>query len=165
MLRKLAVLTAVFAGLAAAADKPNVLFLAIDDLNDWIGTPNLDRLAARGVLFTHAYTAAPACNPSRAALMTGIAPHRSGVYLNSQPWRPPLEDAVTIPQHFRKSGYWVGASGKIFHGRYPDPPSWDVYWPSQTKNKPDDPVPPSRPACSSRSRFSRMRSGRHISSQ
>ncbi len=155
MLRKTLILLALSAALAVAADKPNVLFIAVDDLNDWIGplgghpqarTPNLDRLAAQGVLFTHAYTAAPACNPSRAALMTGIAPNRSGVYLNSQPWRPPLSGAVTIPQHFRKFGYWAGASGKIFHGRFPDPPSWDVYWPSQTKNKPDDPLPKQRPA-------------------
>ncbi len=153
-MRKLLALS-LFAGLMAqAADRPNVLFIAIDDLNDWIGvlgghpqskTPNLDRLAERGVLFTHAYTAVPACNPSRAALMTGIAAHQSGVYLNSQPWRPPLQDAVTLPQHFRKHGYWVGGSGKIYHGAYPDPPSWDEYWPSQTKNKPDDPVPPNLP--------------------
>jgi len=138
----------------AAADKPNVLFIAVDDLNDWIGalgghpqaqTPNIDRLIERGVLFTHAYTAAPACNPSRAALMTGIAPHRSGVYLNSQPWRPVMPDAVTIPQHFRKFGYTARASGKILHGRYPDPPSWDEYWPSQTNNRPEDPVPAERP--------------------
>ena len=155
MVRKLLLAALLCSASLAAAGKPNVLFIAVDDLNDWIGplgghpqarTPNLDRLAARGVLFTHAYTAAPACNPSRAALMTGIAPHRSGVYLNSQPWRPPLQDAVTIPQHFRKFGYWVGASGKIFHGAFPDPPSWDVYWPSQTKNKPDDPLPAKRPA-------------------
>ena len=155
MLRKLLTLLALTASLVSAADKPNVLFIAIDDLNDWIGvmgghpqarTPNLDRLAARGVLFTHAYTAAPLCNPSRAALMTGIAPRRSGVYLNSQPWRPPLKDAVTIPQHFRKFGYWVAGSGKIFHGSFPDPASWDVYWPSQTKNKPNDPEPQNTPA-------------------
>jgi arylsulfatase A-like enzyme len=154
MLRKILVLAALSASLVCAADKPNVLFIAIDDMNDWIGvlgghpqarTPNLDRLAARGVLFTHAYTAAPACNPSRASLMTGIAPYRSGVYLNSQPWRPPLQDAATLPQHLRKFGYSVMGSGKIFHGAYPDPPSWDLYWPSQKKNKPDDPEPKVRP--------------------
>ena len=79
-----------------AATKPNVLFMCIDDLNDWTGclgghpdvkTPNLDRLAGRGILFRNAFCAAPACNPSRAALMTGIRPSTSGVYHNSQPWR------------------------------------------------------------------------------
>jgi arylsulfatase A-like enzyme len=73
-----------------------VLFLAVDDLRDWIGclhtypgvqTPNIDRLAARGTLFRHAYCAAPLCNPSRAALLLGIPPHASGVYGNDQDWR------------------------------------------------------------------------------
>jgi arylsulfatase A-like enzyme len=134
-------------------DGPNVLFIAIDDLNDWVGclgghpdvkTPNLDRLARRGVLFTNAYCAAPACNPSRAALMTGIRPSTSGVYHNSQPWRrsPVLKDAVTIPQHFMAHGYKAVGSGKIYHGRFPDPPSWNEYWPSQTTNRPADPLPP-----------------------
>ncbi|MBN1441735.1 MAG: sulfatase-like hydrolase/transferase, partial [Planctomycetes bacterium] len=96
--------------------RPSVLFIAIDDLNDWTGclgghpqalTPNIDRLAARGVLFTSAHCAAPACNPSRAALMTGIRPASSGVYHNSNPWRksPVLAEAVTLPQHFTAHGY------------------------------------------------------------
>lgn len=134
-------------------DRRNVLFIAIDDLNDWVGclgghpdvkTPNLDRLAERGVLFTNAYCAAPACNPSRAALMTGIRPSTSGVYLNSQPWRqsPVLKDAVTIPQHFMAHGYKALGSGKIYHGRFPDPASWNEYWPSKTITKPADPGPP-----------------------
>jgi len=81
---------------AATKDQPNVLFIAIDDLNDWVGclgghpdtkTPNIDRLAARGVNFTKAYCAAPVCNPSRASLMTGIRPSTHGVYENQQPMR------------------------------------------------------------------------------
>ncbi len=137
------------------ARRPNVLFIAIDDLNDWVGalrghpqshTPNLDSLARRGALFRNAYCAAPACNPSRAALMTGIAPHRSGVYLNNHPWRKALPDAITIPQYFRKSGrYTVKGSGKIYHGAYPDPPSWDEFFPSKQRQKPKDPVPAQRP--------------------
>lgn len=130
--------------------RPKVLFMAIDDLNDWVGclgghpdvkTPNLDALAGRGVLFTNAHCAAPACNPSRAALMTGIRPSTSGIYENSQPWRksPVLHDVVTIPQHFMAHGYKAMGSGKIYHGRFPDPPSWQEYWPSATKCKPDDP--------------------------
>lgn len=111
---------------AAEAKQPNVLFIAVDDLNDWISclgghpdckTPNIDRLASRGVLFTNAHCAAPACNPSRAALMTGVRPSSSGVYLNSQPWRPVMPDAVTLPQHFRNNGYEAIGSGKILSWR------------------------------------------------
>jgi len=144
-----------------AAVKPpsqqrNVLFIAVDDLNDWVGclgghpdvkTPNIDRLAGRGVLFTSAHCAAPACNPSRAALMTGIRPWTSGVYHNPNPWRrsPVLKDAVTLPQHFMAHGYTAVGSGKIYHGGFPDPASWQEYWPSQKQNKPPDPVPDGRP--------------------
>ncbi len=116
--------------------RPNVLFIAIDDLNDWIGalknypgvqTPNLDRLAKRGVLFTRAYCAAPSCNPSRAALLTGVRPSTSGVYENDNPWRPVLPSTVTLPQHFMANGYEVIGSGKIFHNTYNDPKSWHAY--------------------------------------
>ena len=143
-------------GRNAQKDKPNVLFMAIDDLNDWIGclgghpdvrTPNLDRLAKRGVLFTNAHCSAPACNPSRASLMTGILPSTSGVYHNPNPWRrsPVLKDAVTIPQHFMAHGYRAVGGGKIYHGSFPDPASWQEYFPDQKKNKPDDPMPNGRP--------------------
>lgn len=134
--------------------RPNVLFIAVDDLNDWIGvleghpqarTPNIDRLAQRGVLFTNAHCAAPACNPSRVALMTGLRPSTSGVYQNQSPWRKALPDAVTLPQHFMAHGYTALGSGKIYHGRFPDPPSWDEYWPSKEKQKPNDPMPENRP--------------------
>ncbi len=134
---------------SAEKKRPNVLFLAIDDLNDWVGalggypgisTPNLDRLASRGVLFTRAYCAAPACNPSRVALLTGKRPSTSGVYHNNQPWRPVMPNAVTLPQHFKANGYTVVGGGKIFHGRFPDPPSWDTYF-----KRRGDPVPPKRP--------------------
>jgi len=134
--------------------RPNVLFIAVDDLNDWIGclgghpqtrSPNIDRLARRGVLLANAQCAAPACNPSRAALLTGIRPSRSGVYHNPQPWRPAMPDAVTLPQHFMAHGYRVEGSGKIFHGAYPDPPSWHEYWPSKTRTRLRDPTPDGRP--------------------
>lgn len=137
-----------------AADKPNVLFIAVDDLNDWIGclgghpqsrTPNIDRLASRGTLFTRAYCAAPACNPSRASLLTGRLPSTSGVYLNPQPWRLAMPDAVTLPQHFTANGYWVGGSGKMFHGAYADPDSWQVYFPSRKRQSPGSPMPENRP--------------------
>ena len=134
--------------------QPNVLFIAVDDLNDWIGslggnadvhTPNLDRLARRGVLFTNAFCAAPACNPSRVSLLTGIRPSTSGVYNNGQPWRSAMPEAETIPQYFMAHGYRALGGGKIFHGRFPDPSSWDEYFPSKTQTRPDDPLPPERP--------------------
>jgi arylsulfatase A-like enzyme len=128
-------------GQTKQASRPNILFIAVDDLNDWIGvlgghpqtkTPNIDRLAERGTIFRNAHCAAPACNPSRAALMTGIRPSTSGVYLNPQPWRksPILANAKTIPQHFRDHGYTAVGSGKIYHGKYPDPASWNEWAPS-----------------------------------
>src|SRR5262249_22442067 len=135
--------------LAAENVRPNVLFLAIDDLNDWIGalgkrpdvkTPNMDRLAARGVLFTRAYCAAPACNPSRTALLCGVRPSTSGVYHNDQPWRPVLKDAVTLTQHFMANGYVVQGGGKIFHNSFNDPASWQ-HW-EKVKGPP---APPNTP--------------------
>ena len=139
---------------SASAERPNVLFIAIDDLNDWTGklgghpqarTPNLDRLADQSVWFRRAYCAAPACNPSRAALLTGIAPHRSGVYFNSQPWRSALPDVVTLPALFKEAGYEVLGAGKIFHGPFPDPDAWHAYFPSPRKTRPADPLPSNRP--------------------
>ena len=134
----------------------NVLFIAIDDLNDWIGclgghpdaqTPNLDKLAARGVLFENAYCPAPACCPSRASLMTGISPSTSGVYLNHQDWRknPVLKNADTISQHFMKHGYKAIGSGKIYHGSFPDADSWEEFYPSKTKVRPSEPKVENRP--------------------
>ncbi len=132
-----------------ARQKPvNVLFIAIDDLNDWVGclgghpdirTPNIDRLVSRGILFTSAYCAAPACNPSRAALMTGIRPSTSGVYRNSQDWRTSdvLETRTTLPQHFMAHGYKAMGAGKIYHGNYEHPESWDYY-----ENIPGGATPP-----------------------
>lgn len=141
---------------AAPRDRRNILFISIDDLNDWIGclgghpdvkTPNMDRLARRGVLFTNAHCAAPLCNPSRASLMTGVLPSTSGVYENNQPMRqsPVLASAVTLPQHLRTHGYSVTGGGKIYHGGFPDPQSWDDYFPSQRENQPTNPEPPRKP--------------------
>lgn len=135
----------------AEQSRPNVLFVAIDDLNDWVNcldgregvhTPNLDRLASQGVLFTNAHCAAPACNPSRVAVMTGVRPSSSGVYNNGQDWRrsPRLAQAVTIPEHFRQHGYETLGCGKIFHAlswikngygkSQNDPKCWNAYFPS-----------------------------------
>ncbi|MDA7915050.1 sulfatase [Rubripirellula sp.] len=131
---------------ASADEMPNVLFIAVDDLRDWVGhldgnqqakTPNLDRLAQRGVSFSHAHCAAPLCNPSRISLLTGVAPANSGVYGNGENLRDKLPDAITLMQHFRNSGYVVRGSGKIFHGwNAYDKESWDDYFvPAQVRAK------------------------------
>jgi arylsulfatase A-like enzyme len=110
----------------AAGDRPNVLFIAIDDLNDWIGclgghpqvkTPNMDRLAARGTLFTNAHCQAPLCNPSRTSVLTGLRPSTTGVYALGIWFRnvPALKDVVTLPQHFQANGYRTLSTGKVFH--------------------------------------------------
>ena len=129
-----------------AKDKPpNVLFIAVDDLNDWVGclgghpqakTPNIDGLASRGVLFEQAYCSAPLCNPSRMATMTGLRASTIGIWNNGDPpavrsgatsWfrdKPEFKDWVTIPQYFRQHGYTAVTGGKIFHkahGKFSDP--------------------------------------------
>jgi len=116
--------SALARSVAPAAQRPDVLFIALDDLNNWltlydqanpIKTPHWERLAKRGVFFSHAYAAAPMCNPSRTAVMTGLRPTTTGVYTNSDQWRRIVPDAVTISQQFMKSGYFAACGGKIFH--------------------------------------------------
>ena len=129
-----------------AADKSNVLFISVDDLNDWIGclgghpqakTPNFDRLAESGVLFTNAHCPAPACNPSRGAIMTGVSPHVSGLYDNRQKMRERMPDAELLPKHFSNHGYWSAGSGKLLH-YFIDAQSWDEYYPPKET---EDPFP------------------------
>jgi arylsulfatase A-like enzyme len=130
----------------ALAATPNVLFIAVDDLNDWIGclgghpqtkTPNFDRLAKSGVLFTNAYCPAASCNPSRTAVFSGRPPHRSGLYQNMQKMREVMPEAELLPRYFSRHGYWSAGSGKMLHYVI-DPPSWDDYFPDKAK---DDPFP------------------------
>jgi arylsulfatase A-like enzyme len=107
--------------------RPNVLLIGVDDLNDWIGclgghpqakSPNIDRLAARGVLFTNAHCQSPVCNPSRASLMTSLYPSTSGIYfLNPDLSESPVARKSTLmPQRFQAEGYYVTGAGKLFHG-------------------------------------------------
>jgi arylsulfatase A-like enzyme len=118
------------------ARKPNVLFIAVDDLNHWVGylgrntqtrTPNIDRLAARGVRFTRSYCAAPVCNPSRAALMSGLRPATSGVYENRHDWRTVIPEELTLVTTFRKHGYFAAGSGKIYHENFARRSEWEDY--------------------------------------
>ena len=122
---------------ASAADRPNVLFIAIDDLRDWVGylgghpqakTPNLDRLAGRGMAFTRAYCIAPVCNPSRAALLSGMRPSTTGVYDNGGDWRPVISPEKTLPTAFRAGGYYTAGAGKIYHGGFDRTSEWHDYF-------------------------------------
>ncbi len=109
----------------AESRRPNILFIAIDDMNDWVGcleghpdvqSPNIDRLASRGVLFTNAHCTAPVCGPSRTALFTGLRPDSTGVYTNAANVRTQLPHVVTLPQYLRGNGYYTFGCGKLFHG-------------------------------------------------
>ncbi|MEO6245282.1 MAG: sulfatase-like hydrolase/transferase, partial [Opitutaceae bacterium] len=121
---------------AAPAPKPNVLFIAIDDLRDWVGyfghnlqskTPNLDRFSKLGTSFSRAYCASPVCNPSRAALMSGMRASTTGVYENNNDWRPVIGIDKPLTTTFRNAGYHVIGAGKIYHEAYRRDAEWDEY--------------------------------------
>ena len=113
--------------------RPNVLFISIDDLRPELGaygnteihTPNLDRLASEGTLFSNAFCQVAVCAPSRASIMTGLRPDSSRVWVLGDSFRKNMPGVVTIPQHFRKFGYHTVSMGKIFHNHMPDSISFD----------------------------------------
>jgi iduronate 2-sulfatase len=122
---------------AAAAEKPNILLVCVDDLKPTLGaygdplaqTPHFDRFAARGVVFERAYCSQAVCAPSRNALMTGLRPTTLGIYDLGTNFRKAAPEAVTLAQHFKAHGYRTEALGKIFHvghGNVEDPASWSV---------------------------------------
>lgn len=109
-----------------AAEKPNILFVAVDDLNDWVGclgghpqvkTPHIDALAKRGTLFANAHCQAPLCNPSRSSLLTGLRPSSTGICGLAPGIREvvALRDHITLPQTFTRAGYSTFTCGKIYH--------------------------------------------------
>ncbi len=121
---------------AAEPVKPNVLFIALDDLrpalacagDPYAKTPNIDALAASGTAFTRAYCQQAVCSPSRSSLLTGRRPDSTKVYDLVTHFRKALPDVVTLPQHFKNNGYYSHGIGKIYHGGYDDKPSWSVPW-------------------------------------
>ena len=117
---------------ARAADKPNVLFIAIDDLRPELGcygssaiqSPNLDALASQGLRFDRAYCQQAICSPSRASLLSGMRPDETGITHNYVQFRELNPDVITLPQHFMAHGYETVSNGKIFHRPGDDPQSW-----------------------------------------
>ena len=137
-----------------AAERPNVLMIVVDDLNDWIGclngrphalTPHIDRLAARGTLFANAHCQAPLCNPSRTSVLSGLRPSTTGVYgLAPGPRAVPLlKNWVMLPQYFEQHGYFTASFGKVYHDGAIKPAErareWTVFGPS-----PGEPLPPQK---------------------
>jgi len=127
----------------SSAKKPNVLFIIADDLNNCVGTyghplvktPNIDRLAARGVRFDRAYCQFPLCGPSRNSFLTGLYPNSTGILANAQLFRQTIPSAVSLPQAFRLDGYLAVRIGKLYHYNVPnsigtnghdDPGSWEM---------------------------------------
>ena len=136
-------------------DRPNVLFIAVDDLGNTLGccgdptarTPHIDGLARRGVLFTRAYCQIPLCNPSRASVLTGQRPDQLGVYDLDRHFRAAHPDVVTLPQRFGQHGWFTARVGKVFHADVPrgigtdgldDSPSWQQVVNPQGRDVEDD---------------------------
>jgi arylsulfatase A-like enzyme len=145
-----------FTSVAQAEDKPDVVFIVVDDLNDWIGvmgghpqtkTPNLDALAAQGALFTNAHCNAPQCGPSRTSFLHGLYPKSTGRYFNSPKKMPfyggaptqgvtsknPPKDPFIFQRHFKQNGYRVVSGGKVAHGSIKRKEDVDAYF-----NRPRD---------------------------
>jgi arylsulfatase A-like enzyme len=148
------ILCSIAQGLSAAGsdDRPNILFLVVDDLNTWllgdtnrysgkVVAPNIRKLADSGVLFNRAYTASPFCSPSRTSLLSGVRPWKSGVYDNgvNMDGSVALANAIPLPEFFSNAGYYTASYGKISHG-------WDTRdkWDDRIPHK-RDPVPPGAP--------------------
>jgi arylsulfatase A-like enzyme len=136
--------------------KPNVLFISIDDLNDWIEplgghpqalTPNINSFSKVASNFNHAYCASPGCNPSRGAILTGLNTYTTGLYSNYQDWRriPMMMEGPTLNTYFRDNGYYTAGAGKIYHYTQTDTLGWDDYFPSKSKPMPAEHLPKERP--------------------
>ena len=159
MVKKMITRRDFLAGAAASASylmaqpvkKPNILFIAVDDLrpelgcygHDYIKSPNIDRIAKSGMTFNRAYCQQAVCSPSRSSLLTGTRPDTTQVWDLVTHFRDALPNVATLPQHFKANGYFVQGMGKIFHPTVEDPQSWSVPWqtakaPTYAKLKTDE---------------------------
>src|SRR4051812_45459559 len=114
---------------AMSAGPPDVVFIICDDLNadlTQVHTPNIDRLAARGMRFDHAYCQYPLCNPSRASLLSGLRPQTTGIFDNDTPPWTHLKNVTPFPEYFHVNGYFTARVGKIAHSKYEDSVKWDL---------------------------------------
>ena len=168
VLRALPVLLAVvLCHSSRGASHPNVLFISIDDFNDWgpsqlngepfdVDTPNFDSLAAKGILFNNAHCNAPSCNPSRTSIMSGLHPASTGVYANGHDWlvNKRFDDILLLPEYFKKHGYATLGSGKIYHANQGtdfhrkglfSPRGWDDFFPSFNFQLPVPSMPDVKP--------------------
>ena len=145
----LGLLCALWVNAAAPAKPLNVLFIAVDDLRPELGcygnkivkTPNLDRLAARGLVFNHAYCQQAVCSPSRSSLLTGRRPDATKVWDLETHFRVALPNTVTLPQHFKANGYRCAALSKIYHHGFEDGRSWsEPHWYPKGQSVDTDPV-------------------------
>jgi arylsulfatase A-like enzyme len=124
--------------LVRGADRPNILFIAVDDLRpefgaygaSYVKSPNLDRIAKAGITFNRAYCQQAVCSPTRSSLMTGTRPDTTKVWDLETHFRAALPNVVTLGQHFKNHGYFVQGMGKIYHGSLDDAPTWSVPWQS-----------------------------------
>jgi arylsulfatase A-like enzyme len=143
MKRLLLAFALLLTGFASAGEKPNVLFIISDDLNNYLGcygdprakTPNIDKLAARGVRFERSYCTFPLCGPSRNSMLTGLYPNSTGILSNSQIFRQTIPAHISLSQAFRLDGYFAARIGKLYHYNVPksigtdghdDPASWEM---------------------------------------
>jgi arylsulfatase A-like enzyme len=151
---------------AAQQSRYDVLFIAVDDLNDWVGylgghpqtqTPNIDRLAAEGVAFMNAQSPSAVCHAVRTALLTGMRPSTTGIYGNGPDWRTQeiFQGKQTLPRLFRDNGYLTEGAGKIFHAHsynpaglvgFNDTTAWDAFYPGLDRQLPDELSPMIIPA-------------------
>ena len=132
------ILTFALSSTVNAQEKPNILFIAIDDMNDWTGflgghpetiTPNMDKLAKKGVNFTNAHTSAPGCSPSRNALLYGVQPFKSGLYpfYEHDIHEQLMQEYTSLPRLLKENGYDTYGAGKIHHGTLKDAREWTDY--------------------------------------